>query len=50
MSESVKKETVETNERVNEPGKDENNSDEKQNGKKEENVEKVTTVIVLFCF
>ncbi|CAG9540775.1 unnamed protein product [Cercopithifilaria johnstoni] len=38
VSESLKKETVEANERVNEPGKDENNSDEKQNGKKEENV------------
>uniref|UniRef100_A0A1I7VTA1 KH domain-containing protein n=1 Tax=Loa loa TaxID=7209 RepID=A0A1I7VTA1_LOALO len=42
-TESVKEETVAANERVNEPGKDENNSDEKQIEKKEENVEKTTS-------
>ncbi|VDP13934.1 unnamed protein product, partial [Onchocerca flexuosa] len=42
-SESVNKDMVETNERVNEQGKDENNSDEKQNGKKEENAEKAVS-------
>uniref|UniRef100_A0A0R3S0I7 KH domain-containing protein n=1 Tax=Elaeophora elaphi TaxID=1147741 RepID=A0A0R3S0I7_9BILA len=40
VSESLKKETEEANERVNEPSKDENNIDEKQNGKKEESIEK----------
>lgn len=50
--ESGNKDMVETNERINEQGKDENNSDEKQNGKKEENAEKVTMfmVYVSFCF
>lgn len=48
MSESVKKETVEANERVNERSKDANNGDGNQNGKKEESVEKVLTLTILF--
>uniref|UniRef100_A0A1I8EHK6 KH domain-containing protein n=1 Tax=Wuchereria bancrofti TaxID=6293 RepID=A0A1I8EHK6_WUCBA len=43
VSELVKKEAVDADERVNELDKNENNSDEKQNGKKEENVEKATS-------